>query len=668
MLGRVAAWALTLGLILPAAAAAGATPAVVAAATPLATTCGYATGGSGAYLNTLCWIDMSGYVDATAQAPGGLPTTVGLPGGYTASFTITSALPTGVSTFPSAPALASVCPHTFPTYSGAALGNGWYNGVPGEPALLQNPSVCGGHGNEAEVTLSNIVVTDPGGHAVRNYGFVMANAEATAGPSEEDIYTSDKPLSLLEEAGSMTTAFCYSTLSPTAPFPSGTTQVSCGYPATGNGPNEGNPILEAIAPTTVSATLITTGGEAVAFGVLVAKVELEKTVANRADATDSFDLSIANGPSTLATASTGTGTTADTGPITVLTSAIGPSLTFSEAATAHSGTRLGRYTRSWACTNTATGSTTTLPATGATGLTQAIAPVPGGNIVCTITNTAPADLAVSLDAPAAVGTGAAVPYVLTVTNKGPGASAGSTVTDPFPTGVTPTGYPANCTFTAPNLVCNVGALAAGASTAIDFNVTAPTSAATLTDTATVHDSSPDTDTTDKMATAATSVEPPDLALTLTGPSSVGTGGTVVYRLKVTNTGLGTSSGSTVTQNLPSGVTPTGTLPNGCTFVAPTLTCAVGALTHGASHTIRFTVTAPTTPTTLTTIAAVTETSTSSGDTDTTDKRADLVTIVRVLAPPPAPAQPFVHHHGPAPCNNDPNPWTNPDGMCGPSRW
>jgi hypothetical protein len=70
--------------------------------------------------------------------------------------------------FPSAPALASVCPQAFPTYSGAALGNpvsGWYDGVPGKPALLQNPTVCGGSGNEAEARLSDIVLTDPGGHA-----------------------------------------------------------------------------------------------------------------------------------------------------------------------------------------------------------------------------------------------------------------------------------------------------------------------------------------------------------------------------------------------------------------------------------------------------------------------------------------------------------------------
>ncbi len=124
----------------------------------------------------------------------------------------------------------------------------------------------GGSGpNETQLSLTGIAVKDPAGNPVTNYRIVMANAEAT-GPSEEDIYTSDKPLNLLEEAGSTTTATCYSTLNPPVSALPATT-VSCGYPSTVNEPSAGNPILVAPAPNTVSAKMITNGGEAVAFGV-----------------------------------------------------------------------------------------------------------------------------------------------------------------------------------------------------------------------------------------------------------------------------------------------------------------------------------------------------------------------------------------------------------------
>jgi hypothetical protein len=46
-----------------------------------AETCGFATPGTGTYASTLCWLDLSGYSQSLATAPGGQAISVSLPGG-----------------------------------------------------------------------------------------------------------------------------------------------------------------------------------------------------------------------------------------------------------------------------------------------------------------------------------------------------------------------------------------------------------------------------------------------------------------------------------------------------------------------------------------------------------------------------------------------------------
>lgn len=220
--------------------------------------CGFATGGSGSHLSSLCWIDMTGYTDSAALAPGGMAKTVLLPNGNTMSFTITDTVP-AFTNFPGSASHDTTNAVALGTF-GSALGHSWYSSVPGKPALYMN----GGPGNETDLTLSNIKVTDPHGKPVPNFGFIIANAEQTA-DNEQDTYSSDKPLTLLEEAGATSNAYCYSTMVGV-----GSKTVSCGYPGNTTVTAAGNPILETVAPTTVSAKLIVSGGgEAVAFGVLV---------------------------------------------------------------------------------------------------------------------------------------------------------------------------------------------------------------------------------------------------------------------------------------------------------------------------------------------------------------------------------------------------------------
>lgn len=82
-----------------------------------------------------------------------------------------------------------------------------------------------------------------------------------------------------------------------------------------------------------------------------------------------------------------------------------------------------------------------------------------------------ADLAVALAVnPAAVQAGSKASFTATVTNEGPYAASGATVTIPLPTGLSSNvTLPAGCSYAAPNITCAIpGPIAPGASIALDF--------------------------------------------------------------------------------------------------------------------------------------------------------------------------------------------------------
>ena len=97
----------------------------------------------------------------------------------------------------------------------------------------------------------------------------------------------------------------------------------------------------------------------------------------------------------------------------------GSAYTLSEAPTPGSGTLMSDYSQSWSCTNAATGSTTPLPS-GA-GSSVQVAPAPGDDITCTVTNTSCRPICRSPATP----TSSTVPpgdddtYKLVVGNAGP---------------------------------------------------------------------------------------------------------------------------------------------------------------------------------------------------------------------------------------------------------
>ncbi|MER8231232.1 hypothetical protein [Streptomyces sp. NPDC094049] len=216
------------------------------------------------------------------------------------------------------------------------------------------------------------------------------------------------------------------------------------------------------------------------------------------------------------------------------------------------------------------------------------------------------DLGIDKSGPASVDAGGNVSYTLKVTNNGPSPSSGWTVTDTIPAGLSNAATTtAGCAVASGTLTCTGGPLAVGASSSIALTGTAAPSATTITNTAKVKGKEPDPNPDNDQDTTTTTVNPVvDLGIDKSGPASVDAGGNVSYTLKVTNNGPSPSSGWTVTDTIPAGLSNAATTTAGCAVASGTLTCTGGPLAVGASSSITLTGTAANSPTTITNTAKV----------------------------------------------------------------
>jgi hypothetical protein len=261
-------------------------PAILALALLLpshagAATCGYGTGGT--YASNLCWFDMTGYSDTTARSPGGQSMSITLPGGYTASFTLTSRSVAGRN-YPIVDATAAPLELRF------AYGSSDYVGVPGRPVLYSRAVANAG----VTLTLSNIQVVDSSGAAVSGYSFVIADAENNiASAGESFTWTSDKALGLVAVMNPTSARGCHNALTGL-----GTTSVTC----TGQGtdpPGAGSStvplydgvIVGADTPSTIGLTMRTNSRSGVAFAIRTSRIQVTKSVVGRVRASDAFDVS-----------------------------------------------------------------------------------------------------------------------------------------------------------------------------------------------------------------------------------------------------------------------------------------------------------------------------------------------------------------------------------------
>ncbi len=331
---------------------------------PVVNTCDFADAGSGAYSNSICWFDLTGYNAATASSANGQTMRQNLPGGYTLTYTITAIGST-------------VAASTLPTWQGAYLGNtasgvGGYYGISGRPALYQAAA------GTTTLTLTGITLQDSSGTAVSGFALVGADAESSDN-GESITWTSNKTLVPIGPLGNA----CRGTLV----WSNGNKTALCNGLQSG-ATKTGTAILYSQDPTTFTQTMVGGGLQAVGFGVMVSGVQLKKAVVNPVSATDGFTISVAPSEQGAvlgsATANAASNWTADTGQLYWI--AAGSNQDFIMSETTVGTTDSANYEPTWVCTKNGASYSPTVVSATSRNATLAF----GDFVVCTITNTGPA--------------------------------------------------------------------------------------------------------------------------------------------------------------------------------------------------------------------------------------------------------------------------------------
>jgi uncharacterized repeat protein (TIGR01451 family) len=313
-----------------------ATPAQAQSCAP-ATTQGTAPAG----WETYCWLDFTGYNDATARSASGQNFSFSLNDGSILSFNL-KVTPTTATAFN---AIAA------PSWTGAAVGNTAFLGIPGRPVLYTASA------GSKSITFSAITITPPpGAPAVTAYSFVAADAESTNGGENLQFVTNGSGWQILDQVNPISGS-TYPTITGT-----GTST----FTETGAAGTVGGYIVGSNSPTTVTANMVAGGLQGAMFAVRFASIRLRKSIVGaRVDPTDQFTFQVKATSAAPSDPPLATGTTggAGNGPFsaTPLSLASGIPLTISEAMAAGSASALSKYESRLNCTNSTASSTTPLP-------------------------------------------------------------------------------------------------------------------------------------------------------------------------------------------------------------------------------------------------------------------------------------------------------------------
>jgi hypothetical protein len=272
------------------------------ASSATATSCGFAATGTATYASTLCFVDFSNFNDveynnatSSEQAKYGVCQTmtagiVGTPD--TLSFCLRTTTTGGDGDDQAGNLLSSlmsaweanptgqdypypaVVPWPIPTYfdpptSEAFLGDdGFYTGIPGNPALYENDE-----GSTANVYITNIKLTDSNGNAATDWDLVTGDAESTD-RGESMTWTSDQDLNLLPNSPtSQIGNTCADPTSPDGLTPqsvlSGQGALSVTCASSVNSDKTGTVMLAALQPTMLTVSMVGAGLEAIFLGVLL---------------------------------------------------------------------------------------------------------------------------------------------------------------------------------------------------------------------------------------------------------------------------------------------------------------------------------------------------------------------------------------------------------------
>lgn len=368
-----------------------------------------------------CWLDFSGFSATTASGNAGQNFSFTLSDGSTLTLNVRATN-------------RNVNAVSAPSWSGAAVGNSAYIGIPGTPVLYTTAA-----GN-LTLTLRNIQVTPPGGvAATTGWAIVAADAEST-NQGESLSFTTNGSAWALMQTVPAASGSAYPTLSGV-----GTTTVNEGGVA---GTVGGYIFGSGNSPTTVTSTLVSGGLQGVMFAVRYAWVSVNKSInGTRLNANDQFRYAIAStasGTQLVANTSSGAGS----GPFTAaqVTVAAGYPVTVAESMAPGSSSALSAYSTLLTCTNANAGSTTVMPTAVAATSANLGTLAYGDGVTCVFTNTAKrptlsiAKISDVISDPVSGATnpkripGAVIRYTVSITNSGPGPVDASTVviTDPLP--------------------------------------------------------------------------------------------------------------------------------------------------------------------------------------------------------------------------------------------
>jgi hypothetical protein len=331
-----------------------------------AQSCGPATtqGTAPAGWETYCWLDFATYNDATARSGAGQNFSFSLNDGSTLSFNM-RVTPAGATAFNSIAA---------PSWTGAAVGNTAFLGIPGRPVLY---TAAGG---AKTIVFSAIAITPPpGAPAVTAYSFVAADAESTNNGEDLQFVTNGTGWTILDQVNPIS-GNTYPTITGT-----GTNT----FTETGVAGTVGGYIVGSNSPTTVTTNMTAGGLQGAMFAVRFASMRLRKTITGaRVDPADQFTFRV-TATSTGTTLASGTTTGTGNGPFSAapLSLASGIPLTLSEVMAGGSVSALSKYVSRLTCTNT-NSSTTPLPVNVLTTSYSFGALQFGDAIICVFNNAA----------------------------------------------------------------------------------------------------------------------------------------------------------------------------------------------------------------------------------------------------------------------------------------
>ena len=279
-----------------------------------------------------------------------------------------------------------------------------------------------------------------------------------------------------------------------------------------------------------------------------------------------------------------------------------------------------------AITNTATATTTTRDTVAGNDSASATVDVPDADLA--VTNT------VDNPTPAV---GANVTYTVTVTNNGPVAATGVTVSDALPAGLTPVSSSATLgTYAAGSW--SVGPLAVGASETLTILATVTTHTP-VTTIATVSGSQLDTVSSNDSAAVTVNARDADIAVAkVVNNPTPDVGENVTFTITVTNAGPDTATAVSVADTLPAGLSFVSATASVGTYAAGLWN--IGALSSGASATLDITATVTVGSLITNTATATTATYDPNGANDTASatvdaRSADLVVTKTVSNATPA---------------------------------